>query len=561
MYYDAPGRLVRTEMPDGTFSRVEFSPWFSRSFDPNDTVLEPGNRWYAEHTAAAAEDGGQARCAASRRTTPSTPAEMHFDSLGREVIAIAHNRTPADDAGYSNTSLTEPALARRALPHVHQARRRRQAAVDPRRARQPGDAVHHAAAGPITRRSTTRRPDDRPAYCMPPSALPCYDIAGNLLFQHSMDAGDRWMLMDAAGQAAAGVGLQRAQGRDDARLFKEHRRIRVTTTPAPPLERWFACATRTPARRTNFSSSASATERAREREAAQPTRQGLAATTTAAASCRPTRSISRSSHRSRRRLASDIEAPVVDWNGRRSWTTSHCGPLRASKTKSSPSAPSTTPSAASTRHYNWHVESPGNSGQSDRVAVYLPGYNRAAARRGDPPRPRAARRAAATSSPRNHAQPGRDQGHRLQRQGPEARLDCGNGTVTRYDYDPRPSAYECCAPRARATTRAFPRSAVSSQTQESCSTVLRLRPVGQHHPHPGRLGTSVLPQPAVEAASRYVYDAMDRFIEATGRENGRGSGAPAHPGGPLSVALSGRHPRRATQLQGALPLRPGRKHR
>src|SRR5262249_15393567 len=31
-------------------------------------------------------------------------------------------------------------------------------------------------------------------------SVPCYDIAGNLLFQHSMDAGDRWMLNDAAGK-------------------------------------------------------------------------------------------------------------------------------------------------------------------------------------------------------------------------------------------------------------------------------------------------------------------------------------------------------------------------
>jgi hypothetical protein len=30
--------------------------------------------------------------------------------------------------------------------------------------------------------------------------VPCYDIAGNLFFQHSMDGGDRWMLMDATGQ-------------------------------------------------------------------------------------------------------------------------------------------------------------------------------------------------------------------------------------------------------------------------------------------------------------------------------------------------------------------------
>src|SRR5262249_40126379 len=50
MYYDAPGRLIRTEMPDGTFSRVEFSPWHVTSYDPNDTAYDPiGNQhsdWY-----------------------------------------------------------------------------------------------------------------------------------------------------------------------------------------------------------------------------------------------------------------------------------------------------------------------------------------------------------------------------------------------------------------------------------------------------------------------------------------------------------------------------------
>jgi YD repeat-containing protein len=27
MYYDAAGRLVHSELPDGAFARVEFSPW------------------------------------------------------------------------------------------------------------------------------------------------------------------------------------------------------------------------------------------------------------------------------------------------------------------------------------------------------------------------------------------------------------------------------------------------------------------------------------------------------------------------------------------------------
>src|SRR5262245_18015588 len=51
----------------------------------------------------------------------------------------------------------------------------------------------------ITPIKPTRLADD-PNENIPAGAVPCYDIAGNVLFQHSMDAGDRWMLMDAAGK-------------------------------------------------------------------------------------------------------------------------------------------------------------------------------------------------------------------------------------------------------------------------------------------------------------------------------------------------------------------------
>jgi hypothetical protein len=46
MHYDPLGRLLRTQWPDGTQSRVEFTPWVERRFDRNDTVLE--SSWYAE---------------------------------------------------------------------------------------------------------------------------------------------------------------------------------------------------------------------------------------------------------------------------------------------------------------------------------------------------------------------------------------------------------------------------------------------------------------------------------------------------------------------------------
>ncbi len=45
MHYDAPGRLIKTEFPDGTLSKVEFDAWQQKTFDRNDCVN--GSRWLA----------------------------------------------------------------------------------------------------------------------------------------------------------------------------------------------------------------------------------------------------------------------------------------------------------------------------------------------------------------------------------------------------------------------------------------------------------------------------------------------------------------------------------
>jgi hypothetical protein len=34
--YDPLGRLIRTDLPNGTFSRIEFTPWQETSWDEND---------------------------------------------------------------------------------------------------------------------------------------------------------------------------------------------------------------------------------------------------------------------------------------------------------------------------------------------------------------------------------------------------------------------------------------------------------------------------------------------------------------------------------------------
>ena len=46
LYYDPLGRNVRTELPNGTFTKVMYNAWHAQSFDANDTVRD--SAWYAD---------------------------------------------------------------------------------------------------------------------------------------------------------------------------------------------------------------------------------------------------------------------------------------------------------------------------------------------------------------------------------------------------------------------------------------------------------------------------------------------------------------------------------
>jgi RHS repeat-associated protein len=175
MYYDAVGRLIRTEMPDRSYSRVEFSPWQVKNFDQNDTLLEPGNRWGEEKLV-------------SEKTLihADTPAETFLDSLGREVIALAHNKY-RDRSGVLSEEkhLTFTKLDAEGKPlWIRDAR---------------GNLVMQYIT-PFKPTRAVDEPDQTRIEEPPAKSVPCYDIAGNLLFQHSMDAGNRWTLNDAAGK-------------------------------------------------------------------------------------------------------------------------------------------------------------------------------------------------------------------------------------------------------------------------------------------------------------------------------------------------------------------------
>ncbi len=194
IYYDAVGRVIRTELPDGSFSRVEFSPWHVQTFDQNDTVKE--SKWYTDRNPPDPDQPlpsnpvtGELLVTPKQRAAwlaaqhYGTPSLTILDSLGREVVSIAHNRMGAANALVDEKYITFTRLDAEGKPLWVQ---------DPRRNR-----VMQYIMPPLP---DGVHPFNDASNLKAQGFAPCYDIAGNLLFQHSMDAGDRWMLNDAAGK-------------------------------------------------------------------------------------------------------------------------------------------------------------------------------------------------------------------------------------------------------------------------------------------------------------------------------------------------------------------------
>ncbi len=164
MYYDAPGRLVRTEMPNGTFSKVEFDSWKQTTFDANDTTSEPECSWYlkrtnrlidAELTAAGKDPVKEKQAADKAAKHAGTPNSIHFDSLGRPALSVIHNKN-------ENTNADEFLLSQ----------------------------LNTDVEGNLTR-VTDARGNVVTQYK--------YDILGNQVYQKSMDAGQRWQLINIIG--------------------------------------------------------------------------------------------------------------------------------------------------------------------------------------------------------------------------------------------------------------------------------------------------------------------------------------------------------------------------
>ena len=151
--YDPLGRLIRTDMPNGTFSTVEFDPWQQITSDENDTVLQ--SHWYSKRgspdPSAPEPNDPETRAAWLAAKHANTPAVAHLETLGRPFLTIADNgiagkyetRVELDIEG-NQRSVTD-ALGRKVMTYD-------------------------------------------------------YDMLSAKIHQVSMDAGARWMLNDMAGK-------------------------------------------------------------------------------------------------------------------------------------------------------------------------------------------------------------------------------------------------------------------------------------------------------------------------------------------------------------------------
>ncbi|MEM8999771.1 MAG: SpvB/TcaC N-terminal domain-containing protein [Bacteroidota bacterium] len=162
-YYDSLGRMVKNENADGTLSRVEFDAWQQRNYDQNDTVLE--SKWYndrinnlidAQLTAEGKDPAKERQAAQKAALHANTPSSLHFDSLGRPVLSIAHGGKDTMSKDRYHTTF-----------------------------------INLDVEG-NTHSITDARGNTVMAYR--------YDMLGHRLYQSGMDSGQRWVLNNLMGQ-------------------------------------------------------------------------------------------------------------------------------------------------------------------------------------------------------------------------------------------------------------------------------------------------------------------------------------------------------------------------
>ena len=200
LFYDPAERVIATLHPNHTYEKIVFDTWQQATYDVNDTCaprnLQAGDArtdadiggyvaeyfktqpatwktWHAERILGAL--GQDERNAALRAEAHAdTPTSAHFDALGRPFLTVARNRVVC--AGHDLDGIEE-SMATRVELDIEDNQR---TVVDERRL-----PVNHLPTGTVEQRVVMQYD---------------YDMLGNRIHQLSMEAGGRWMLNDVAGK-------------------------------------------------------------------------------------------------------------------------------------------------------------------------------------------------------------------------------------------------------------------------------------------------------------------------------------------------------------------------
>jgi RHS repeat-associated protein len=494
MYYDAPGRLIRTEMPDGSYSRVEFTPWFSSAYDQNDTVLEPGNAWYQAFTTST--DPAKQTAAALAAVHANTPAQIFFDSLGRNVISIAHNKwQTTDDLGiitpHEKKYLTYTKLDAEGKPLW----------------------IRDARGNRVMQYIFPFKPDDMAEGTWTANYSPCYDIAGNLLFQHSMDGGDRWMITDAAGKPFYGWDVNERQLEDNSFITEQRNYSAEYDALHRPTALWLTIAgvPKTLIGKTVYGETLLLPDRSNIATLQAINLLGQVSQHYDSGGLITNNHFDFKGNLldAQKQLASVYKAPVIDWqdgsdtNGLEAEIFSQQTQYDALNRM--------------TRQYNWHKT-------DNNIAVYEPQYNE----RGILQSEDIVVKANKTGTEYSGGQRTTAISNMIyDAKGQLQRIYYGNGTTTKYNYDPLTFRLLQLRTTRKDFNPAFPDdeglkdARVLQNLYYTYDAVGNITEIYDDAYEPAFFNNQM-----VEPRSAYKYDALYQLIEASGRENNKLDSAP-----------------------------------
>ena len=146
-HYDALGRRVRTDLPNGTVARSEHTAWLERHYDANDTVADAVYRLARESLPT---DDPERQALDGALAHADTPTTSHVDALGREILIVEAGEDGAEHVTHQRYDGGGP------LAEL----------VDPR-----------GVSAVVYR----------------------HDMLGRVLYERSVDAGERWSLPNLDG--------------------------------------------------------------------------------------------------------------------------------------------------------------------------------------------------------------------------------------------------------------------------------------------------------------------------------------------------------------------------